>query len=220
LAHADYERLAGEITGEVIMPGHDAYDIARRVWNGMIDKRPAVIARCARAEDVAAAVTFAAKAELPLAVRGGAHNVAGNATCDDGLVIDLSAMQRVDIDVRARRARAGGGVTWGVFDAATQRHGLATTGGLIPSTGVAGFTLGGGLGHLMRSCGLACDNLVSAEVVTADGTTLRADEQHHPDLFLGAARWRRQLRGRDGVRIPAARRRPDAPRRTRRPPAG
>jgi hypothetical protein len=179
----DTGRLASQIAGEVITPGHGEYEVARRVWNGMIDRRPAVIARCTSAADVAASLGFASDVGVRVAVRGGSHNVAGNATCDDGLVVDLSPMQSVEVDFEARRARVGGGVTWGVFDEATQRHGLATTGGLIPTTGIAGFTLGGGLGHLMRSCGLACDNLLSAEVVTADGTTLHADQQQHPDLF-------------------------------------
>jgi hypothetical protein len=179
----DTGRLAAQIAGEVITRGQPEYDVARRVWNGMIDRRPAVITRCTSAADVAAALGFAADAGLSVAVRGGSHNVAGNATCDDGIVVDLSPMQSVEIDIRALRAWAGGGVTWGIFDEATQRHGLATTGGLIPTTGIAGFTLGGGLGHLMRSCGLACDNLLSAQVVTADGTTLHADHQQHPDLF-------------------------------------
>ena len=176
-------RLASEIVGEVVTPDHAEYETARRVWNGMIDRRPAAIARCARADDVATAIAFAAAERLPVAVRGGAHNIAGNATCDDGLVIDLAGLKGIEVDREARRARAGGGVDWGEFDAATQAHGLATTGGLMPSTGIAGFTLGGGLGHLMRSCGLACDNLVSAEVVTADGGRLRADAEQHPDLF-------------------------------------
>ncbi|MFC5267755.1 FAD-binding oxidoreductase [Kribbella qitaiheensis] len=179
----DAGRLAAQIAGEVVTPGHREYDVARRVWNGMIDRRPAAVAWCTSAADVAACLGFASVGGLRVAVRGGSHNVAGNATCDDGLVVDLSPMQAVEVDIGARRARAGGGVTWGVFDEATQRHGLATTGGLIPTTGIAGFTLGGGLGHLMRSCGLACDNLLSAEVVTADGTTLHADQQQHPDPF-------------------------------------
>jgi hypothetical protein len=182
-ARHDIEMLAREIAGEVITPGHIEYDAARRIWNGMIDRRPAAIARCAGADDVATSIAFAAERQLPVAVRGGGHNVAGNATCDEGLVIDLSLMNRVEVDRDAMRAQAGGGVTWGQFDQATQRERLATTGGLMPSTGVAGFTLGGGLGHLMRSYGLACDNLVSAEVVTADGARVRADQQHHPDLF-------------------------------------
>jgi FAD binding domain/Berberine and berberine like len=177
------ERLAAEVAGEVITRDHAEYEAARRVWNGMIDRRPAVIVRCSRPDDVAVSIAFAADLQIPVAVRGGAHNVAGNATCDDGLVIDLGGMKGIDVGREARRARAAGGVRWGEFDRATQRERLATTGGLMPSTGIAGFTLGGGLGHLMRSCGLACDNLVSAEVVTADGTRLRADEDHHADLF-------------------------------------
>jgi len=179
----DVSRLAAAISGQVIAPGDADYEAARRVWNGMIDRRPAGIARCVTADDVAAVIAFAAQEQLPLAVRGGSHNIAGNATCDDGLVIDLGAMKRIEVDRDARRVRAGGGVTWGEFDAATQRDGLATTGGLMPSTGIAGFTLGGGLGHLMRSCGLACDNLLSAEVITADGTCLHADADHEPELF-------------------------------------
>jgi FAD/FMN-containing dehydrogenase len=179
----EIERLAAEIAGEVITRDHAEYEAARLVWNGMIDRRPAVIVRCSRPDDVAAAIGFAADLQLPVAVKGGAHNIAGNASCDDGLVIDLGPMKGIAVDREARRARAGGGVNWGEFDRATQREWLATTGGLMPSTGIAGFTLGGGLGHLMRSYGLACDNLVSAEVVTADGTRLRADEGHHADLF-------------------------------------
>jgi len=176
-------RLAREIAGQVIVPDDADYDAARRVWNGMIDKRPAAIVRCSGADDVAASIALASKTEMSVAVRGGGHNVAGNATCDDGLVIDLSPMKDIAIDREACRARAGGGVLWGEFDAATQNVGLATTGGLIPSTGIAGFTLGGGLGHLMRRHGLACDNLLSAEVVTAAGDRVRATVNEHPDLF-------------------------------------
>jgi hypothetical protein len=179
----DVRRLAKALSGRVITPDDPGYDDARRVWNGMIDRRPAAIAQCASADDVAASIAFAADADLAVAVRGGAHNVAGNAMCDDGLVIDLAGLDRVDVDPAARRARAGGGVTWGAFDAATQQHALATTGGLMPSTGIGGFTLGGGLGHLMRTHGLACDNLVSAQVVTADGRRLHADATEHEDLF-------------------------------------
>ena len=182
-ANPDVMRLAAEITGQVIMPGDAKYETARRVWNGMIDRRPAAIARCATADDVATAIAFAADERMPVAVRGGAHNIAGNATCDHGLVIDLAGLKRIEVDRNARRVRAGGGVNWGEFDHATQQDGLATTGGLMPSTGIAGFTLGGGLGHLMRSYGLACDNLLSAEVVTAAGARLQVDAEHHPDLF-------------------------------------
>ena len=179
----EIKRLAAEMAGEVITADHAEYEAARRVWNGMIDRRPAAIARCGSADDVAASIAFATDLQMPVAVRGGAHNIAGNATCDDGLVIDLGGIKGIEVDREARRARAGGGVNWGEFDRSTQRERLATTGGLMPSTGIAGFTVGGGLGHLMRSYGLACDNLVSAEVITADGTRLRADEDHHADLF-------------------------------------
>src|SRR2546428_4726276 len=182
-AHSEILRLAREIAGQVIVPDDADYDTARRVWNGTIDKRPAAIVRCSGADDVAAAIALAVATEMSVAVRGGGHNVAGNATCDDGLVIDLSPMKAIEIDQEACRARAGGGVLWGEFDAATQDVGLATTGGLIPSTGIAGFTLGGGLGHLMRSYGLACDNLLSADVVTAAGERGRAGVAENPDLF-------------------------------------
>jgi UDP-N-acetylenolpyruvoylglucosamine reductase len=182
-AFPDFSRLARDLAGKVVTADHPEYDIARRVWNGMIDRRPAAVVRCAGVDDVATSIAFGAEHQLPVAIRGGAHNVAGNATCDEGLVIDLVGLKHVEVDREARLARAGGGVNWGEFDRATQREGLATTGGLVPSTGIAGFTLGGGLGHLMRSHGLACDNLVSAEVVTADGARLRVDQQHHRDLF-------------------------------------
>jgi hypothetical protein len=183
VARPDFRRLASEIAGQVIVPNDAEYDAARRVWNGMIDKRPAAIVRCASADDVVAVIAFAVGSEISVAVRGGGHNIAGNATCDGGLVIDLSPLKRIEIDRDARRGRAGGGVLWGEFDAATQNAGLATTGGLIPSTGIAGFTLGGGLGHLMRKYGLACDNLLSAEVITADGRRVRTSADQNPDLF-------------------------------------
>ena len=149
----------------------------------MIDKRPALIARCAGSDDVRTAVRFAHEAEMPVSVRGGGHGVAGNALCDGGLVIDLSAMRRVQVDPKNRRAYADGGATWGDFDRATQVFGLGTTGGIVPSTGIAGLTLGGGIGYLNRKYGLACDNLVSAEVVTADAQSLRADAEENEDLF-------------------------------------
>ena len=179
----DFERLSGHIAGELILPDDARYEVARRVWNGMIDRRPLGIARCVDADDVLAAVAFASNNEIAVAVRGGSHNIAGNATCDHGLVIDLSPMKSIEVDHAHRRARAGGGVLWGEFDIATQKVGLATNGGLMPSTGIAGFTLGGGLGHLMRSCGLACDNLLSAEVVTADGRKVRASVDQNDDLL-------------------------------------
>jgi FAD/FMN-containing dehydrogenase len=151
----------------------------------MIDKRPALIIRCAAVADVIAAVKLARETNMPAAVRGGGHGVTGNALCDDGLVIDLSAMKRVRVDPGNRTARADGGTTWGDFDRETQAFGLATTGGIVPSTGIAGLTLGGGIGYLNRKYGLACDNLLSAEVVTADGRLLRASTEGDADLFWG-----------------------------------
>ena len=149
----------------------------------MIDKHPAAVVRCAGPDDVVAAIAFARAHDLTVAVRGGGHNVAGNGTCDGGLVIDLSPMSGVEVDHASRRARVAGGVTMAPLDAATQQWGLATTGGIMPTTGVGGFTLGGGLGVLMRSYGLACDNLLSADVVTADGQRLRASADENADLF-------------------------------------
>lgn len=169
--------------GRLITAGHADYDTARAVWNGAVDRRPRVIARCAGTGDVAAAVRFARDHDLEIAVRGGGHNVAGTAVCDDGIVIDLSGMRAVSVDPAGRTARVQGGALWGDVDGATQAHGLATTGGIVSHTGVAGLTLGGGIGFLMRSCGLAVDNLLSAEVVTADGGTVRAAPDEHPDLF-------------------------------------
>lgn len=176
-------RFRRQFGGDVIVPGSELYDAARKVWNGMIDRRPAVIARCRSAADVACAIALARQEHLPLAVRGGAHNVAGSATVDDGLVIDLSLMKSIDVEPAAQRAIAGPGLTWSDFDRATAASGLATTGGLVSTTGIAGFTLGGGIGWLMRAHGLTCDNLLSAEVVTADGETVTADHAQHPDLF-------------------------------------
>ena len=177
--------LSKGLQGRVLHPGHADYDAARALWNGMIDRSPGLIARCVSTADVVHAVNVARLHELPLAVRGGGHNAAGNASCDGGLVIDLSEMRAVTVDAEQRRARAQGGATWADFDAATQAHGLATTGGAISTTGIAGLTLGGGLGYLMRSFGLACDNLVAAEVVTADGAVVNASESENADLLWG-----------------------------------
>lgn len=177
------EELAGGMRGSILMPASDEYDDARRIWNGMIDRCPAIIARCAGTADVVDAVNFAREHDLLLAVRGGGHNVAGNAVCDGGLMIDLSAMRGVHVDPGARTARAAGGATWGDFDAETQIYGLATTGGLISDTGVAGLTLGGGIGWLTPSYGLACDNLVSVDVVTAVGSVVTASEDENADLL-------------------------------------
>lgn len=177
------EHLRGEFKGRLVGPGDDAYDQARRVWNGTIDRSPAVIASCTSVDDVRAAVEFARSAGLPVAVRGGGHSFAGFSTCDGGIVIDLSPMQEVQVDPQARLARCQAGATWGVFDAATHSHGLATTGGLVSTTGVAGLTLGGGIGWLTRRYGLACDNLLSVEMVTAGGDLVRASASENPELF-------------------------------------
>ncbi|MEV6329348.1 FAD-binding oxidoreductase [Streptomyces sp. NPDC051909] len=159
------------------------YDTARAVWNRSVNRRPRLIARCTGTADVAEAVRFARGHDLEIAVRGGGHNVAGTAVCDDGIVIDLSAMRAVSVDPADRTAQVQGGALWGDVDHETQAHGLATTGGIVSHTGVAGLTLGGGIGFLMRKCGLTVDNLLAAEVVTADGSVVRASADDHPDLF-------------------------------------
>ena len=169
--------------GQLIRAGHADYESARAVWNGAIDRRPRLIARCIGVADVVAAVRFARDHDLEIAVRGGGHNVAGTAVCDDGIVIDLSAMRAVRVDPAQRKAWVQGGALWGDVDHETQAHGLATTGGIVSHTGVAGLTLGGGVGWLMRKHGLTVDNLVAADIVTADGERLRASEDEHPDLF-------------------------------------
>jgi FAD/FMN-containing dehydrogenase len=169
--------------GDLIAPGHDYYDDARAVWNGMVDRRPRLIARCGCPADVAAAVRFARAGDVEIAVCGGGHNVAGTAVCDDGIVIDLSAMRAVSVDPVERMAHVQGGAMWGDVDHQTQAHGLATTGGIVGHTGVGGLSLGGGIGWLMRKHGLTVDNLVEAEVVTAEGDIIRASSSDHPDLF-------------------------------------
>jgi len=177
--------LSRHFRGGLIRPGDAAYDVQRRIWNGAIDRRPAFIARCTGAADVRAAVGFARERELVVAVRGGGHNVAGTAVCDGGIVIDLSPMKGVWVDPRARVARAEPGLLWGELDHETQSFGLATPGGIVSHTGIAGVTLGGGLGWLMRQHGLTSDNLLSADVVTADGALVRASADEHADLFWG-----------------------------------
>jgi len=173
------------LKGNVVLPGSAGYDEARKVWNGAIDKRPAMIAYCAGAEDVARAVAFARSRDICIAVRSGGHNVAGLSVCDGGMVIDLSQMKQIEVDPVRRIARAEAGLNLGEFDRATQEHGLATTMGVNSDTGIAGLTLGGGFGKLGRKYGLTCDNLIAAEVVTAEGTILRASATEHPDLFWG-----------------------------------
>ncbi len=182
---AEVNRLAREIEGSVVRPGDDAYNEARRVFNGMIDRRPRLIVRCAREPDVGSAIGFARDHALSVAVRSGGHNVAGNAVVDGGLVIDLSRMRRVKVDSVRRRARVEGGACWGDLDAATQMHGLATPGGIVSTTGVAGLTLGGGIGVLRGLHGLTCDNLVGAELVTAAGRRVAASSEENADLLWG-----------------------------------
>jgi FAD/FMN-containing dehydrogenase len=173
----------GDFRGDLLLPTSPGYDAARRIWNGAIDRRPACIARCAGVADVVTAVRFARERDLEIAVRGGGHNVAGTAVCDDGIVVDLSAMRAVRVDTAGRTAWVQGGALWSDVDHETQAHGLATTGGIVGHTGVAGLTLGGGIGFLMRRHGLAVDNLLAAEVVTADGRVAQASADEHPDLY-------------------------------------
>ncbi len=177
------EQLRERVRGEVITPHDEGYEEARQVYNAMIDRRPRVVVRCTNAGDVIAAVDFARENQFDLAVRGGGHSVPGFGTCDDGVVADLSRMRGIRVDPRSRTARAEGGATWGDFNHATHAFGLATTGGIISTTGIAGLTLGGGIGYLTRGFGLSCDNLASADVVTADGRLLIASDHENQDLF-------------------------------------
>jgi FAD/FMN-containing dehydrogenase len=179
------ETFKTSLRGDLFRAADAGYDEARKVWNGMIDKRPGLIARCAGVADVISAVEFARTHRLLVSVRGGGHNIPGNAVCDGGLMIDLACMRSVRVDPLRRTGRVEGGVTWGEFDRETQAFGLATTGGSVLDTGIAGLTLGGGLGWLAGKCGLTCDNLLSADVVTADGKMLVASAGEHPDLFWG-----------------------------------
>jgi FAD/FMN-containing dehydrogenase len=183
LSAAAVAAFRAQLRGEALTPQDPGYDDARRIWNAMIDKRPALIARCANADDVVAAVGFAREQDLAVSIRGGGHNVAGLAASDGGLMIDCAPMKGIAIDPVARTARAEPGVLWGEFDQATQEHGLATVGGVVSSTGIAGLTLGGGQGWLTGKFGLTLDNLLAAEVVTADGERVRASAEEHPDLF-------------------------------------
>jgi FAD/FMN-containing dehydrogenase len=185
LREAAVEEFKSCLRGPLLRAGDDGYEAARKIWNGMIDRRPALIARCAGAVDVMTCVDFARANDMIVAVRGGGHNVAGNAVCDGGLVIDLSAMKSIRIDPVRRTARAEPGLTWGEFDRETQAFGLATTGGQVSTTGIAGVTLGGGWGWLARKYGLACDNLLSVDIVTADGKVRTASATENEDLFWG-----------------------------------
>ena len=183
LSESVIEEFRGRFGGPLIQPGDEAYEQARNVWNGNIDKRPALIARCLGVADVIDAVNFARDNNLLVALRGGAHNAAGHGTCDGGIVIDMSAMKAVHVDPAKKTVRAQPGATWADFDRETLAFGLATTGGVVSNTGIAGLTLGGGLGWLMGKHGLTVDNLVSADVVTAVGGFLKADESENEDIF-------------------------------------
>lgn len=185
LGEATVQEMAANFRGELIRPGDAGYDNARAVFNSMIDRRPALIARCTGVADVIAAVNFARDNELVVAVRGGGHSVPGYAVCEGGIVIDLSPMKGIWVDPDARTVRAQAGVTWGEFDRETQQFGLATTGGRVTHTGIAGLTLGSGSGWLERKYGLTCDSLISADVVTANGEFVTASESEHEDLFWG-----------------------------------
>jgi FAD/FMN-containing dehydrogenase len=179
------QKLKANLRGELLRPGDETYDETRTVWNGMIDHRPALIARCAGVADVIGTVSFARDHDLLVSVRGGGHNIAGKGVCTGGLMIDLSRMRSVAVDPLNRTARVEGGATLGELDGATQASGLATTAGVVTHTGVAGLTLGGGVGRLARRYGLACDNLLSVDLVTADGQAVRTSATENSDLFWG-----------------------------------
>jgi FAD/FMN-containing dehydrogenase len=183
MALASLDVLAGQVAGPLVRPGDADYEEARHVRNGMIEAHPAAVARCTSTADVAAVVRYAADTGTPLALRGGGHSVPGFGTADDAVVADMSAMQSVEVDDGRRTATAAGGTTWGRFNDVTAAHGMATTGGIISTTGIGGLTLGGGIGYLSRGYGLSADNLVEAEVVTADGSVRTASEAQNADLF-------------------------------------
>ena len=183
LNEATVQEFKATLRGELIRPGNESYDEARKVWNGMFDRRPALIARCTGTADVMSAVNFARDNNLLVAVRGGGHSIPGHSVCDGGLVIDLSPMKAIRVDPATRTARAQPGVKWIEFDHETQAFGLATTGGTASDTGIAGLTLGGGLGWLSSKYGLTVDNLISADVVIADGRFLTASTTQNQDLF-------------------------------------
>ena len=183
VGHDRIERFQAAFRGEVIQPGDSGYETARKIWNASIDKRPGIIARCSGVADVVAAVNFARENELLVAVRGGGHNVSGRALCDDGIVIDLSGMKGIHVNAKSRVARAQGGATLGDLDRETHVFGLAVPVGIISKTGIAGLALGGGVGWLVRKYGLTCDNVISFDIVTADGKPRVASANENEDLF-------------------------------------
>ena len=177
--------FSNKLTGDLLQPGDNGYDDARKIWNGMIDKQPALIVRCKNSDDVISAVNLARERNLLLSIKGGGHNISGNAVCDGGIMIDLSLMKSIKVDVEQQVADVETGATWGDFDKVAQPHGLATPGGVVSTTGVAGLTLGGGVGWLVRKHGLSCDNLIEADIVTADGALLKASANENKELFWG-----------------------------------
>ena len=185
LSGRSVDELQRSLSGSVIRPTHAEYDKARRGFNALIDRRPALIVRCVNADDIVITLGFAQGHELEVAVRGGGHNPAGHCVCDGGLVIDLSQMRNVEVDAETRIARSEGGATWLDFDSATQASGLVTPGGVVVSTGVVGLSLGGGIGHLTAQYGLTCDNIIAAEIVTPDGLVINASADENPDLLWG-----------------------------------
>ena len=210
--------LAATFGGQLLKPADAGYEDARKVHNGLVDKRPALIARCRGVADVVDAINLTRRLGLEVAVRGGGHNVAGRATIDGGVMIDLSPMKGIHVDPKNRTVRAQGGVTWAELNRETQLHGLAVTGGVVSSTGIAGLTLGGGLGWLMGKYGLALDNLKAVELVTADGKVLAREQGRRARSLLGRSRRGRKLRCRDLLRISAASGGPDRHGRPHRPP--
>ena len=204
LAQSSILDLKRAVHGEVVVPSDDHYHSARKIWNASIDKYPGMIARCAGVADVVEAVKFARAQRLVVAVRGGGHNVGGRALCDGGIVIDLSAMKSVFVDPDRRTVRVQGGATLGDVDRETHLFGLAVPLGVVSRTGVAGLTLGGGVGWLVRKHGLTCDNVLAFEVVMADGSHRYCQRRQECRSVLGAARWRRQFRHRHLVPLPSA----------------
>ena len=202
VSHDRIERFQAAFRGEVIQPGDSGYETARKIWNASIDKHPGIIARCSGVADVVAAVNFARENELLVAVRGGGHNVSGRALCDDGIVIDLSGMKGIHVDAKNHSARVQGGATLGDVDRETHVFGLAVPAGVISKTGIAGLTLGGGVGWLVRKYGLTCDNVLSFDIVTADGKPRVASANENEDLFWALTGRRWQFRGSHFIRIP------------------
>ncbi len=210
---ASIEKLASNFAGELIPPHDPTFDTARQIWNGHVQRQPALIARCQGVADVIAAVRFCREHDLPSSVRGGGHAVAGHAVCDGGVVIDLSAMTGSRVEPIGRTIRLQGGCLNAHLDRESQAFGLAATGGIVRHTGIGGLTLGGGLGHLMRKFGLAIDSLRSCDVVTADGEFVVASEEEKPRAVLGTAQWWRQLWDRHQLHVRAAATRPERARR-------